>query len=338
MDGAQASLPLYKAPHPRGLFCVKLELPGTGKAMTKPADAAATTKVRLQALDVSWWLLLGVTAANLVLLLIVAPGGGWHVAWRTQGLVAAASALLGLVWWIYGSIRLAPRIAGMARTGLLFILYMDAIGMFSYLVAGTLQLPLLDRQLAQIDRMLGFDWMAYHQWLRSAPWLSRATNFCYGCVGPQLLLLVLLLDLCGRGARAREFFLSFAVSSLAVSILGGLLPAAGAFVEYAVPEAHTTPYVLAYLGLRDGSMRVIDLLSMQGVVQFPSFHAAMAALCCYAVRDMRWLLPPSLLVNALVIAVTPVAGGHHFIDVIAGLLLAAAITRLLPRLARRSAA
>lgn len=291
--------------------------------------AESELRPRSQRPDVVWWLILGVAAADAALFLIGALTRPWGVVWSSQAVVAAGVLLLGVIWWVYGSIRPAPRLAGAARTGALFILYTNVIGTFSYLLAGTLRLPLLDRQLAAIDHALGFDWVAFHQWVSSAPWLWLAANVLYGCLGPQLILLIMLLDLLGRTDRAREFFLGFAISSLAVVILGCLLPAAGAFVEYAVPEARVTPYVLDYMHLRDGSLHQLNPFTMQGIVQFPSFHAALAVLCCYVVRGMRWLFPLFLLMNALVIVVTPPIGGHHFIDVIVGLLLAGATLKLL---------
>jgi len=295
--------------------------------MTRLAGIEARRSPRQPGL--AWWLILGVVAADAVCLLMGALTRPWHIAWAAQEMVAAGSAVLLVIWWVYGSIRPAPRLAGMARTALLFALYTNAVGTLSYLLTGTLQLPLLDRQLDAMDHALGFDWMAVHQWLWSPRWLRIATILLYACLGPELILLILLLDLCGRGDRARELFLTFVISSLAVTVLGELLPAAGAFVEYATPEAHTTRYVLDYLGLRDGSLRSIDAVTMQGVVQFPSFHAALAALSAYAVRGMRWLFAPSLLLNVLVIVVTPAAGGHYLVDVLAGLLLAAATIALL---------
>ncbi len=275
-------------------------------------------------LDPAWWLILGVAAADAALLLSEAPLQPWRLAWKAQLAIAAGGLLFALIRWVYGSIRPAPRLAALAHSALLFVLYTDAVGCFSYLLTGTLHLPLIDRQLEAIDRSLGFDWPAYRACLQAQPQLWLATQAVYLSLGPQVLLLVLLLDVLGRADRARELFLGFALCSLTMVVMGALLPAAGAFVEYGVPEAHTTPYVLQYLGLRDGSLRLLDPSTMEGVVQFPSFHAGLALICCYVVRGLRWLFWPSLMLNLAIVAVTPVAGGHHFSDVLVGLPLAAA--------------
>ncbi len=81
-----------------------------------------------------------------------------------------------------------------------------------------------------------------------------------------------------------------------------------------------TDYVAQMAALRDGALRVIDLGDVQGLVVFPSFHAALAVICA-AVAQERWIVPVWGF-NLLIVAASPAIGGHYFVDILAGILLA----------------
>jgi hypothetical protein len=281
---------------------------------------------------IGWAMILVVAAADAVLLLT----SDFTLSWASELPVLVCASVLGMVCLIYGSMRKVPRIAQLAGTALMLVLYTNAAAILSYLLVDLLHGPLLDHQLADADRVLGFDWLAAYHWWKSSHWWS-VSRWIYYSLGPELVLLLLILGAAGQSARAYELYLAFAISSLAVILLGGLLPAAGAFVEYHVAEAGTSRYVQQYLGLRDGTIRAIDLRAMQGIVQFPSFHAALAVLCGYVLRGFRGFLPATI-VNGLIVVVTPVIGGHHLIDVIGGLLLAVVTIGCLSMIRRLPAA
>jgi membrane-associated phospholipid phosphatase len=46
-------------------------------------------------------------------------------------------------------------------------------------------------------------------------------------------------------------------------------------------------------------------------------------LCIFAARPLRFLKYPLLALNLLIILASPAMGGHYFIDIIAGIILAA---------------
>jgi membrane-associated phospholipid phosphatase len=75
--------------------------------------------------------------------------------------------------------------------------------------------------------------------------------------------------------------------------------------------------------LRAGTLRVISLDGAEGLITFPSYHAALGVIFAtsfWTVRSLRW---PGLAVNTVMIAATPIDGGHYFIDVLAGIMVAA---------------
>jgi membrane-associated phospholipid phosphatase len=64
---------------------------------------------------------------------------------------------------------------------------------------------------------------------------------------------------------------------------------------------------------------------MQGIIQFPSYHAAGAVLLSYAFAGFpRWIAAPTLIVETvLTVSAIPIRG-HHLVDVLAGAALAIA--------------
>jgi membrane-associated phospholipid phosphatase len=78
------------------------------------------------------------------------------------------------------------------------------------------------------------------------------------------------------------------------------------------------PFAHAFTMLRNGSLTVIDLSELQGVVSFPSFHTVLGVITTYALRDTLWLMIPVLLINGTMIVSTMPIGGHHLVDVLAG--------------------
>lgn len=279
-------------------------------------------------------LLLAVGLADAVLLTMC----HWIIAMRGLAVLAIGGATLLLVYQVYSRWRPEPRLAALAGTALHFALATALLGTLSYLLTSlSAQRPLADPALAALDQALGLDWQAYHRYANATPALRALTQCGYALLGMELLGLILTLDLIGRQDRARELLLGFCVTALAAILIAALWPAAGAYVHYATAEQQTEPYVLQYLATRSAAPHTLDLLQMQGIVQFPSFHAALALICSFVARGTR-LYGPLLAVNGWIVLSTPPAGGHHFADVAAGLLLAAVVAFALHRAAALRAA
>ena len=86
-----------------------------------------------------------------------------------------------------------------------------------------------------------------------------------------------------------------------------------------------------------------DLISpanVKGLIGFPSFHAVLAVLPLWSVRRLRAVRLPLALFNLLMLAATPIQGGHHLVDVLGGIAVAvfamAAGEWAIARLARAS--
>jgi len=227
------------------------------------------------------------------------------------------------VLFVYCRWRRFPRLAHLARTGLTLALFTNAAAILSFILTGLLPLPTWDGALATADHALGLNWLDMYQWLTRHPTIEASAHTVYGSLGPEMIILLVALELLGHHNQARAFLLWFMVAGIATVGIGILIPAAGAFVYYHLPEASSTGYVAQWADLRNGTLRTFNPFEVQGLVVFPSFHAALAVLCAYAARPLRILKIPLLALNLLIILSSPAEGGHYFIDIIAGIILAA---------------
>lgn len=217
------------------------------------------------------------------------------------------------------------------RAGVQLVLIFVVFLVFTYLATAT-SLPLRDDALVAIDRRLGFDWPAFLAFANARPYLAAALSLSYHSGGPVLFAIVIWLALAEQEARLAELsailaltFVGFAVGMVAV-------PTVGAFAYFAPSEpqfnnfaevSQMWPFYRTFAALRDGSLRVIELAVADGIVGFPSFHAALAVITVWAVRGYRMLFWPVLVLDVLMmVAVLPV-GGHHLAELIAGALTAA---------------
>jgi membrane-associated phospholipid phosphatase len=119
-------------------------------------------------------------------------------------------------------------------------------------------------------------------------------------------------------------------AAISIAVLT-IAPSFGAFSVYVLPADVSKHLVLALDGRY--AQDLVNLLAhgpghisphdAKGLIGFPSYHAALAVIVTWYVRELpvlRWLL---LGVNAFVLVATPIQGGHHVIDVVAGIGVAA---------------
>lgn len=258
------------------------------------------------------WILIGLLAAGDMLGLAMK---GITLAWDQIALEAAIILFLLCIGRIYTAIRPDRRLAALAMTGAQLAAYTTVAGIFSYVLTAQRQMA-IDPWLVAADHALGFDWLAVYAWGKAHLFAHMVAIVVYFSLIPQLLLMQLFLITRRHFDRARELFWLFVTTSLSCVIIGGLLPAEGAFVTF--QKMLDEPYVQQLIALRGGSLTYIGLQQMQGVVQFPSFHLAMAVILTYAARGIPVLFPLLLIINGAVIAATPLVGGHHLADLWGG--------------------
>lgn len=198
--------------------------------------------------------------------------------------------------------------------------------------------PLWDARLAAADVQLGLGWPAIFAAADQMPrGLLLLAGAAYHSLVIQMVGCVVLLAITGRLQRLRVMVAAAILSGTVTVLVSGLVPAVGNLFD---PDRYQALWPsVAWLDrdliwqLRDGTIRQIDLSHMTGIVSFPSYHAALPLILAWAVSPVSRLRLPAALWAALTITATPLFGGHYFVDVLAGLLLAVvalAVARRLP--------
>ena len=221
------------------------------------------------------------------------------------------------------------RIAALLEMSALF--YLLAAGTsLSCAVLSALALPYTDAGLAAADRMLGFDWVAMFHLFHNSPNAAYLLGRAYEALNwaPQFLIVLLIIF---RGPMlAWRFLTGWAICLLFTALVYIFFPAVSPFHHYGFdPErmgrmtarvSWELPEILG--GLRTGTTRSLGLAQLAGIVSMPSFHAAAAILLIHGYALLRWLRWPAVLVFGVMFFSAVPVGGHYFVDIIAGFLLA----------------
>jgi hypothetical protein len=204
----------------------------------------------------------------------------------------------------------------------LLLSFVAAYDLLQYLCA-TVPAPLIDQRLLEFDGVLGFNWLRVYLWVRSHPPVQHILGFAYGSMFVQGLAVPVILGLVGRREELSEFVLLFMLSGILLLLISTPIPASSAFLHFGIADPHTSSSVSDFYSLRNGTLRVFEMVPAQGMVSMPSFHTTLAILFIYALRRMPYLLLFSVPLNVTMILSTPTQGGHYLADVLAGLLLSA---------------
>ncbi|BCA64041.1 hypothetical protein HMP09_3275 [Sphingomonas sp. HMP9] len=186
--------------------------------------------------------------------------------------------------------------------------------------------PLWDARLAAADRAIGFDWPVVLALLDTCPPVIWLLGLAYHSLTVQMIVVIVALSGMGRFNTLRTMVCAAILSGFFTILISGLTPAMGNLFDPA-RYVHLWPSI-AWLeqglisGLRDGSLRVLDLTMLMGIVSFPSFHATLAAIFIWAFGALPRLALPGRAWAILTIVATPVFGGHYGVDVIMGIILA----------------
>ena len=276
------------------------------------------------------WVFAAAIAATLISGLAVTD---FYVRASSLLIVLGATALYGACGYlnVTSPTRRNPRIAFAFTATAQMIVLLAMMTSLTY-IATSANLPLMDTQLLAIDRALGWDFHAYLSVINDHPLLLSALALAYRAISMPILIIVFVLPLAGHFRRAGEFVTAFTVALLVTTAISTVVPATGVYDTIGIlPSDYPNVVPQAYYdgkisipALRGGSLRELDFLKLDGVLTFPSFHAAAAVLYTWALWGVRWFRPFNLLINGAMICATPAGGGHYLIDVLAGAFLAIA--------------
>jgi membrane-associated phospholipid phosphatase len=206
-------------------------------------------------------------------------------------------------------------------------------------LATSAALPLQDARLAEIDAKLGVDWVGFVTLVNSSSFISWTLVQAYHYTGQVLFVTLSWLCISGRGERFAECLALFCLASVALAVGMLILPAAGAYTHYQLPESAISHFgnkagLWHYdllTSLRTGAMSVInfDTPYINCLATFPSGHTMIGIITTYALRDRLWTFAPAAAFNVAMIASTIPVGGHHVLDLIAsGLIVLGAVLLL----------
>jgi membrane-associated phospholipid phosphatase len=265
-------------------------------------------------------------------------------AYSTFTLPLAAFPALTLGTWFYRRRRKDERLASALECTAQIGAFTAFAAPLSYIAAAA-NLPLQDRLFNTLDSALYLDWSALLGWMNAHPLLHAIFALTYLSFAPQAITTVLALAFCAHFVRLRVFVLAFMLAAIVTIAISALFPAEGVWGFYKLTAANypdiapvtRTIHLSIFHGLRDGSFRILMGTGSEGIITFPSLHAALALIFIFALWPVRYLRWVALAVNGLMIAATPVDGGHYYVDVIAGIAIAVVCWMAASKLARRSA-
>jgi hypothetical protein len=269
----------------------------------------------------SWIAIATLFAADLVL----AQALGFRfdaTRWLLIGTLSAALVALSR-FYVRHRAAAGPAIPATLHETAILVAYGPPAAALSYLCAA-LAMPLVDPQLAALDRLIGFDWVAWFDWVTARPVLNASLQLLYMTSLPQIGVVLIWLGLTGREARARELIALLIWTSIPMVLIAGALPADSAWIHHGrgVELAYHLDHVR---GLRDGSLRSLVPGELLGIITFPSFHTAISIVVVWAARGLGWPFRVLAVLNVGVLLSIPSAGGHYMVDILCGALVSALV-------------
>lgn len=261
---------------------------------------------------------------------------GFTVHPRSLTVAAIILTVMLVIAHVYTYWRPRPQFAYPAILVAFMVVNGVVFGPMSYFVAG-LGMPLTDATLAAFDPLVGFDWRAMQHFTASNEPLARIAGLIYHTSGFQIFMVWCVLGFTGQFERLGVFLTAMVAATGVCLVLAGLFPAAGAYTYFTVP-----PSEMGYLAgteagvwhmkhltaLRDGSMRMINLSQLEGIVTFPSFHTVVALLCGWAMYRTRYVGIPATIHSGIIVLTVLPFGGHYLIDVVVGVAITVASVAL----------
>jgi len=282
---------------------------------------------KLQHADRVIWIVVAVVAGAM---LISSALGPFEIEWASFRKAALVETLLISASWFYLKIRKDAVPAEALMSAAQIIAFASVGAPLSYVGASAAFL-LWDINLAALDHRLGLDWMAWLAIMNAAPLLHAILAAAYASFAVQTTAIVIVLAISGHALRLRIFILSFMLLTLVTIAISTVIPAQGvwgylqlsALDSQAIVPTTRQLHLPVFFGLRDGTFRHLVAEGAEGIISFPSLHAALGLLFIFALWPVRYVGWISVLFNLAMIAATPVDGSHYFSDVVAGLILAA---------------
>lgn len=290
-------------------------------------------------------ILFGIVAAIATIDVLWVRAGRFDVDVAGFGAIALLSAILAAAGVYYERVRKEERLAAML-IGTSFLIGMSAsFSLLNYLLL-TVAGKRIDVPLAALDRALGVDWPALMGLMAQHPLIGAGFQLAYISVLPQVAVLVVLLGWRGRHESIYGYCIALTAGAAISISIWVAAPSFGAFSVYTLPANVNDHLALALDGAYAKDLVAllahgpghISPTEAKGLIGFPSFHAVMAMLVVWYARHLAYVRWFSLGLNVIVLIATPIEGGHHVVDVLAGFAVATAAVLFADWIVRRAAA
>jgi membrane-associated phospholipid phosphatase len=258
----------------------------------------------------------GFAAALLIGAGVIALHLQWSVVWKPVYVNGAGVLMLVAIGVFYD---LSGRSAALARVSYAVALAttLGYATLVTTYILGGIGRPFQSELLRQWDAFLGFSWPKWFSWVAAHPSLQTFLACIYAMHLAATATTVFILALRTRDGATR-FLRAFCLAFAAVALGELLLPS---FTN--TPNA---PSNLVRLSLRDGTFGALDISRTVGLVCFPSMHAVLGVLVPTALWLFRAWRVPLMLYGVGMCVASLSEGGHHLVDVLAGAIVAFAVT------------
>ena len=191
---------------------------------------------------------------------------------------------------------------------------------FSYL-AYTTNRPLVTQTLADLDGYLGISPPTIAMWFYNHSWLNILSIIIYTSFLYQKPFILLYFSFKEDFYHLQSFILQYMITVLITICIGAYFPAEGTYAWY-----HFEPYISQFGDLQrlyELRQNIVNLKALNGIIEFPSLHTALGVIYIYTFRDERKIIfIPILILNLLLFFSCISTGGHFFMDVLAGIVVA----------------
>ncbi len=295
---------------------------GTDLVEATPLRSGAATSIALaisRESTLKWLTLGGIALIDAVWI----AASDFHLVFAGAAGPIICALLFAAAAYFFRVVRRNPTLFILTDTLAQLIACFAVCGVLSYLVISTNQ-PLADSQLAALDRALGFDWPRFIRWVQARPPVDYALWLAYHSSIVQMFMIVFLLSHWSE-TRVGELSCTIIISLILTILISGALPCASAYPFFGATRPDIVPEIGVndLFALRDGSLRALNLTTMDGLITFPSFHVILSLLFIYVMRGMPILFPLGALLNIAVIVSTLTAGGHYLVDSLGALAVTA---------------
>jgi hypothetical protein len=242
-----------------------------------------------------------------------------------------AIVLLAFVAVVYSYAGRDERISEFAQFGAQILALYAMLMMASYLAVST-NAPVFDRTFDSADKLLGFDWVGWTEWVKVHPHVRWLLSAAYDSL-PVQALVCYVYNIHNRAfSRNSEIWWITLISGFITIVGSAAFPANNPYVFYGLESADHFTHMKHFFGLRDGTMQVLPFTDAEGLIQLPSFHTVLAITMTYNLRHNRWLFASAFVLNALLVLSCPTEGSHYFVDLFAGAVVAASAIWIVRRL------